>query len=93
MGTRRIDCPAARKRKHIEKMLARAEQRLKRARRVAEQWRERLRDLDRQQVAETQLSLLDAAPDAPAPAACHEKKSGAKSQQPEEVAEIFSEVR
>jgi hypothetical protein len=54
------DIAEERKRKHVEKMLARAEQRLQRANRLVEKWQGELKQLDRQWVAEIQLSLLDA---------------------------------
>jgi hypothetical protein len=53
------DAPAVRKREHIEKMLARAEQRLRRANRLVEKWQNQLKELDRKEVAAIQLSLLD----------------------------------
>jgi len=54
------DSAATRKRKHIERMLARAEQRLRRANRLVDKWQAELKDLDRKWLAEVQLSLLDA---------------------------------
>jgi hypothetical protein len=53
------DTAAGRKRKHVEKMLARAEQRERRAARLVEKWQSELKELDRQWVAEIQLSLLE----------------------------------
>lgn len=49
--------PEARKRAHVERMLARAKKRSRQALRTVGKWSTRLTDLDRAQVAETQARL------------------------------------
>jgi hypothetical protein len=48
---------ADRRRAHVERMLARAEKRCRQAAKLAEQWKMRLADLDREGVSATQAKL------------------------------------